>query len=68
MNGDPVRRAAVSGALVADAAALGLHWMYNAARLPGCANCGRLRASRFDHPTQPVVRACREFDGPEVSL
>ena len=33
MTGDPVRRAAVLGALVADAAALGLHWIYDAARL-----------------------------------
>ena len=33
MTGDPVRRAAVVGALVADAAALGLHWIYDAVRL-----------------------------------
>ena len=33
MTGDPVRRAAVLGALVADAAALGLHWIYDAPRL-----------------------------------
>lgn len=42
MNGDPVRRAAVLGALVADAAVLGLHWMYNAARLRELRQAARL--------------------------